>query len=101
MNEEMKRADILGKINFDPKSKAQHEEALGQVIEAAKRELEFLGEKGVEQERLSELLMTRAYICNSNEKHNAFMVRAGKVKARISIVDPGAAASATRSVQEE
>jgi hypothetical protein len=101
MNEEMKKADILGKINFYPKSKAQHEEALSHVIEAAKRELDFLGEKGVDEDRLNELLMARAHICNSNEKHNEFMVKTGRVKARISIVDPATASSAVSNIQQE
>ena len=55
ISEEMKKADILGKINFRPKTKAQHEEALSHVIEAAKRELKFFDEKIVNDDRLNEL----------------------------------------------
>jgi hypothetical protein len=55
ISEEMKQADILGKINFRPRTKAQHEEVLSHVIEAAKRKLKFLGEKGVDDDRLNEL----------------------------------------------
>jgi hypothetical protein len=101
IDDEMKKADILGNINFHPKTKAQHEGALRQVIETAKRDLTFLGEKGVEEDRLDELLMLRAHICNANEKHNEFMVSSGKVKARASGVDRTASAAASDSVHED
>ena len=45
--------------------------------------------------------MARAHICNSNEKHNEFMVKTGRVKTRFSTVDPATAATAVSNVQEE
>ncbi|KAF1849930.1 uncharacterized protein K460DRAFT_6912 [Cucurbitaria berberidis CBS 394.84] len=82
INEEMKKADILGKITFSSRPKALQDEPLRAVIETAKRELRFLKDTGVEGKRLDELLLARAMINNSNEKHNVFMVKVGKVHRR-------------------
>lgn len=78
----MKKADILGAVNFSPKTRAQHEEQVDQIINTARCELKFLEATDIGKDKLKMLLLARLMIVNSNEKHNDMMVRTGRVGKR-------------------
>lgn len=79
----MKNAGFLGKVSSDEWTKGVYQAQLDAVIATAKRGLYFLRKDNVSEERLDQLLITRARISNENEKHNERLVASGKVVTRL------------------
>jgi hypothetical protein len=69
-------------MNFGAAHKHGNEAALRPILATVKERLVFLEAAKIQKTRLAELLWARAMILNDNEKHNRYMVRAGKVKTR-------------------
>tara|TARA_R110002003_G_scaffold448_12_gene19896 strand:- start:3294 stop:4556 length:1263 start_codon:yes stop_codon:yes gene_type:complete len=82
MQSEMKAAGLLGGMNFGAAHKHGNEAALRPIFTTVKEQLVFLEAVKIQKTRLAELLWARAMILNDNEKHNRYMVKAGKVKMR-------------------
>ncbi|KAJ4365241.1 hypothetical protein N0V83_008859 [Neocucurbitaria cava] len=80
INEEMKKAGILGRMSSSPfsSSKAearrqQHDATLRQIIQTAKHKLVFLRHTVVEEKRLDQWLLARMVIYSRKKKHDEFM----------------------------
>lgn len=80
---ELKKAGLLGKINFSSRMAEDEKNTLQQIYATAKQKLGFLEAAGVGEARLDQLLYQRTLIINSNERHNKYMVKTGRVKRRL------------------
>lgn len=82
VKEKMKEAGILGKLNFRTVTDAQRSQQMEDIVAATVSDLGFLLNHNLQTARVAELVVERARILNSNEKHNEYMVRVHKVHAR-------------------